>query len=52
VDTVFKIDGGITGFILNLVDAPDNYTFSSKALIDFLYNFIVLVLLLEILGGK
>jgi hypothetical protein len=51
VDTLFKIDGGITGFVLSLKAVDNNFVLRGSSIIDFIYNFIVLVLLLEILGG-
>lgn len=52
-DSTFKIDGGQTG-IFNIMQTRyqnGKYVIDSKAVLDFFYVFIVLILLIEILGG-
>ncbi len=52
-DSTFKIDGGQTGIFNVMGDRYQDgkYSFDSKAVLDFFYCFIVLILLIEILGG-
>lgn len=52
-DSTFKFDGGFTGlFSQDAIDYIDeDFKIDSKAIYDFLYNFIILVLILQILSG-
>jgi len=50
-DSAFKIDGGFTGIYNINQERYDNYVIDSKSIFDFLYVFIVLILLMDILGG-
>ena len=50
-DSTFKIDGGMTG-IYNINQARyEHYNIDAKALFDFIYVYIVLFLIIDILAG-
>lgn len=52
-DSTFKFDGGFTGLFAKTDSEyiESDFKVNAKAIYDFLYNFIILVLIIEILAG-
>ena len=50
-DSTFKIDGGWTGVYNINQKRYKDYVINGKAIFDFVYVFIVLILIVDILGG-
>eukprot|EP00828_Plagiopyla_frontata_P009464 TRINITY_DN14881_c0_g1_i1.p3 TRINITY_DN14881_c0_g1~~TRINITY_DN14881_c0_g1_i1.p3 ORF type:complete len:201 (+),score=38.73 TRINITY_DN14881_c0_g1_i1:803-1405(+) len=51
IDQTFKNDGGIGGYFNKSAEDYIGWTFDGKAIFDFLFNFVIVILVTEIISG-